>query len=344
MPKIVGFGDSFVFGSEIANNDDGSCAWPALAAGMIGADYETLADPGCGNDAIARQIYHYFSSNPVAGTLAIVNWTWTMRWDFYMTEKETWITLGPTCVPEKLEHLVEHTEAQRVVEFYRDYANGSLLWNKIRNLQTIWAATQYMASKGVQVIQTYMDPELFSQEWHAPSYVRELQGLVHAHMHTWEGMNFLDWCRARGHDITPDKLHPLAAAHEDAAYFWKDQYAVALAKMGHNHPKATKVDQYINKDGSRVIDVVLGKITFLQWGMSLPEDEKGEFLRVYTQHEDFVQAAEQAGDMERTIIENRHTLVWKSADIHSKWIATVPAADHKKYLDYHRRYQEQIKS
>lgn len=229
MPKIVGFGDSFVFGSEIANNDDGSRAWPALAAGMIGADYETLADPGCGNDAIARQIYHYFANNTATDTLAVINWTWSMRWDFYMVARETWITLGPTCVPEKLEHLVQLTEAQRVVDFYRDYANGSLLWNKTRNLQTIWAAQQYMEAKGVRAIQTYMDSELFAKKWHAPDYVQELQDLTEPAMSTWDGMNFLDWCRSRGHAITDQKLHPLAAAHEDAALFWRDRYAQALA-------------------------------------------------------------------------------------------------------------------
>lgn len=229
MPKLVGFGDSFVFGSEIPDNNDGRRAWPALAAGLIGADYETLADPGCGNDAIARQIYHYFANNTAADTLAIVNWTWTMRWDFYMVSKETWITLGPTCVPEKLAHLVQFTEAQRVVDFYRDYANGSLLWNKTRNLQTIFAAQQYMAARGVRAIQTYMDAELFAREWHAPDYVQELQGLTEPAMETWDGLNFLDWCRSRGHDITDQKLHPLAAAHEDAALFWRDRYAQALA-------------------------------------------------------------------------------------------------------------------
>ena len=229
MPKIVGFGDSFVFGSEIPNNDDGSRAWPALVAGMIGADYETLADPGCGNDAIARQIYTYFANNGAGDTLAVVNWTWTMRWDFYMVARETWITLGPTCVPDKLKHLIEYTEAQRVVDFYRDYANGSLLWNKTRNLQTIWAAQQYMAARGVRSIQTYMDAELFAREWHAPDYVQELQDLVEPAMETWDGHNFLDWCRARNHDITDEKLHPLAAAHQDAALFWKDRYAHALA-------------------------------------------------------------------------------------------------------------------
>ena len=230
MPKIVSFGDSFVFGSEIPNNHDGRLAWPCLVANMIDADYKTLADPGCGNDAIARQIYHYFAHNPAHDTLAVVNWTWTMRWDFYMVAKETWITLGPTCVPEKLQHLVQFTEAQRVVDFYRDYANGSLLWNKTRNLQTIFAAQQFMSVQGIQSIQTYMDTELFSREWHAPDYVQELQKLVQPTMHTWDGVNFLDWCRGRGHAITDQGLHPLASAHQDAALFWRDRYAQALAR------------------------------------------------------------------------------------------------------------------
>jgi hypothetical protein len=36
MKKIVGFGDSFVFGSELANNTDGSKSWIAQAAKNLG--------------------------------------------------------------------------------------------------------------------------------------------------------------------------------------------------------------------------------------------------------------------------------------------------------------------
>ena len=93
MTKIVGFGDSFVLGTEIPDNWQGLMGWPALAAKELGFDYETTAVNGCGNDHIARQIYSYFSSNETKNTLAVINWTWTQRWDFYITEKETWITL-----------------------------------------------------------------------------------------------------------------------------------------------------------------------------------------------------------------------------------------------------------
>ena len=230
MTKIVGFGDSFVWGSEIANNNDGSLAWPSLVALTLNAEYETLAEPGCDNDAIARQIYHYFSINDSKHTLAVINWTWALRWDFYMANQDTWITLGPACVPEKLVHLVDHTQAQRVVDFYKDYANSSILWNKFRNLQTIFAVQQFLKVYNIAAVQTYMDDMLFSTEWHAPDYVRQLQNLVRPHMSTWDGKNFLDWCRARGHEITDPGWHPLASAHEDAASYWKETYAQALAR------------------------------------------------------------------------------------------------------------------
>jgi hypothetical protein len=86
--KIVSFGDSFVFGSELTDNNNGSCSWIGLAAKQLGVEYETLAVPGCGNENIARQILTYFSNNPSDSTLAVINWTWGARWDFYVPEVE----------------------------------------------------------------------------------------------------------------------------------------------------------------------------------------------------------------------------------------------------------------
>jgi hypothetical protein len=228
--KIVSFGDSFVFGSELPKNPDGRRAWPGLVACDLGCDYETLAQPGCGNDAIARQIYHYFANNDTSDVLAIVNWTWFMRWDFYIARNhETWITLGPTCVPQKLQHLVDKTQAHQIVDFYASFANDSILWNKMRNLQTIFAAQQYLSIRGITNIQTYMDPHTVDVKWHIPDYVCELQSLIVPNLQTWDGMTFLDWCRSLDFEITDPGLHPLEEAHEAAAKFWRLRYAQALA-------------------------------------------------------------------------------------------------------------------
>lgn len=161
MKKIVSFGDSFIFGSELTNNLDGSKAWPGLIAKELGCAYETRAIPGCGNDSIAQQIYSYFSENPTTDVLAVIQWTWSMRWDFYLPNADAWVNLGPTCVPSKIKHYIDTKEAERLINFYKDYVSESMLWNIYRSLQTIYAAQNFIKQKNIKAIQTYIDHELF---------------------------------------------------------------------------------------------------------------------------------------------------------------------------------------
>lgn len=160
MKKIVSFGDSFVFGNELQDNRDGSRAWPALAAHDLGCAYETMAVAGCGNENIARQIYTYFSRRPMENTLAVINWTWCMRWDFFLHETNTWITLGPTCVPGKLQDLIGINKATDLIDFYKTSLEPSQIWNIFRNLQCIYAVQSWLKQRGIQNVQTYMDVSL----------------------------------------------------------------------------------------------------------------------------------------------------------------------------------------
>jgi len=228
MKKIVGFGDSFVWGTELANNTDGSQSWIAQAAKNLGCNYSTSAVPGCGNDHIARQVYSYFANNTAQDTLAVINWTWASRWDFYIVEHEQWITLGPTCVPEKLQDLVSQTEAEDLIEFYKHRANSSIRWNKFRNLQTMFAVQTYLKSKNIACVQTYMDYGIFDRRWHAPDYIQVLQDLVRPDLQLFEEQNFVDWSRAKGFAVTDEGMHPLEDAHQAACELWQDHYAQAL--------------------------------------------------------------------------------------------------------------------
>jgi hypothetical protein len=221
--KIVSFGDSFIFGSELKDNFNGSKAWPGLAAKQLGVSYETHAVPGCGNDHIARQIYSYFSTNSVEKTLAVINWTWTQRWDFYIVGAEQWITLGPTCVPEKLNGLLDKTKAHNLVDFYNSYTGKSLLWNKFRNLQTIHSVQSFLKSLNVTNVQTFMDDHLFDTTFHAPDYVKVLQNCIKPDMYYFEGQSFLEWAKKYNFKIT-STLHPLEDAQSAAADLWVDVY------------------------------------------------------------------------------------------------------------------------
>lgn len=223
--KIVTFGDSFIYGSELNDNFDGHRAWPGLVASELGIEYETRAVPGCGNENIARQVLEYFSENSRDDVLAIINWTWAIRYDFYLLPAEKWITLGPTCVPRKLDSFIPTDEANRVINFYQDYLGSSTIWDRYRSLMPIYATQQYLIANGVTNIQTYMDYDIFDTEFHAPNYIQELQKLTKPHMLDWDGMNFLDWCKSKNFDITSVGWHPLEEAHKAAAVFWKDKYA-----------------------------------------------------------------------------------------------------------------------
>jgi hypothetical protein len=160
MKKIVSFGDSFVFGNELQDNQDGNRAWPGLAANRLGCEYQTMAVAGCGNENIASQLYTYFSNNPAENTLAVINWTWCMRWDFFLPQANSWITLGPTCVPGKLENLVGTEKAVELVSFYRSNLESSQRWNVFRSLQTIYAAQCWLKQHRIQNVQTYMDSSI----------------------------------------------------------------------------------------------------------------------------------------------------------------------------------------
>lgn len=226
--KIVSFGDSFIFGSELKNNPDGSRAWPGLIASKLGVDYETLAVPGCSNDHIARQIYQYFATNSTQDTLAVINWTWALRRDFYLVSQEKWITLGPTCVPSTLRNLVDAEEASKLIDFYNTYTGRSILWNRYRSLQTMMAVQSFLDRQGVISIETYVDENIFDREFHAPEYIQVLQDLVKPRMLTFQGQTWLDWCKSHDFEITQGGWHPLEDAHNAACDLWIDQYRLKL--------------------------------------------------------------------------------------------------------------------
>lgn len=226
--KIVSFGDSFVFGSELDNNSTGDKSWVGLAAKRLGVDYETLAVPGCGNENIAQQILTYFSANPSDNVLAVINWTWGLRWDFYVPGKEKWTTLGLTCVPSKLEPLVGLDEATKILEVYNKYPGHSIMWSKWRTLQNIYASQQYLKSIGVPSVQTTIDYDMWDTKWHAPGYIKTLQNLTKDSLENFEGRSFLDWSRENGFPVTEPGWHPLEPAHEAACNLWINRYQQAL--------------------------------------------------------------------------------------------------------------------
>jgi lysophospholipase L1-like esterase len=268
--KIVGFGDSFILGNELADRQplDGRHAWPGLIARRLGADYFTPAVAGVGNEHIAQQIFSYFAQHDGQDTLAIINWTWYMRWDYRVERCETWVGLGPTCVPEKLHSLVDDDTAQQMIQFYKTYLENNEIWNKQRNLMSIYAAQTFLASRGIRTIQTYMDKELWDKSESRLQHYKDYKDSAWPDIHSVEDIQTLpQWIQQEvskhyfSHQSLPsidllqdltvnelrsfdgqdflswsydrgfavtDLLHPLQDAHDAAAEYWLPHYAKAL--------------------------------------------------------------------------------------------------------------------
>jgi hypothetical protein len=272
MTKIVSFGDSFLLGNEL-HQEDGTATWPGLISNDLEVDYETRAEAGCGNEQIARQIYSYFSKNSTQDVLAVINWTWCMRWDFYLQEANCWVTLGPTCVPSKLENQIGLDKAAELLDFYSNYSGQSDVWNRFRSLQAIYAVQNWLRDHKISSIQTYIDPSLLESwdrdrmehynvyrdpAWPEITCEKDLDDLP---MNIRQELD-QDYARqampnyitglqslisphletfqgrtflewSRDHQYPiTELLHPLETAHRAAADFWRDRY---ITLLGLNH-------------------------------------------------------------------------------------------------------------
>jgi hypothetical protein len=209
--KIVSCGDSFFYGTDLADQEekkippDGHSkhTWPAVISSTIEAEYCCYACPGVGNFQILQQIIQAYHDHGDTATY-FINWTWIDRFDYVSTQDEKWHTVRPSL------------DNPRVDEFY--YRNfHSELADKFHSLVYISQAQEIL--KTARYVMTYMDYLLLDQRWHAPNYIVYLQHRVRSNLKNFNGKNFLDWSRDCGYAIS-EKWHPLEQAHKHAAEHW----------------------------------------------------------------------------------------------------------------------------
>ncbi len=256
MSKIVSFGDSFIFGYEIPENYDGSAGWPSVAAKKLNVDFECKASPGASNSSICRRILDYYSDNNNSNDLAIINWTWSHRWSYFVNQSNwnTWINFGPSVKNSPFGDLQEienidlknndfsrqlketlnkkskiSIDYQKQLEsMYIEYISDNEMMNKFNSLQSIYCATTFLLNKGIKFVQTNMDNEIFETKWFCDGYIQELQKFILPHMSSFNDLNFLDWSRKNNFKVTEPGWHPLDDAHEAAAEYWLPTYKELL--------------------------------------------------------------------------------------------------------------------
>ena len=207
---ITGFGCSFIHGAEHADfrsEKHSLTTWPAVIAQKLGYEYNCLARSGCGNLSILNNILDDLVTGQT--DLYIVNWTWTMRWDYIFAGNDKWHSLHPN-----------HQHAQYYYQnIHADYTD------KLHNLIWINSAIQSLTAAGKKFCMTYMDDLLFEDRWHTSPGILVLQEQVRPHLQQFNGLNFVDW--SKQHDFAIGSGgHPLEAAHEKAALYLLDHSLV----------------------------------------------------------------------------------------------------------------------
>ena len=223
--KIVSFGDSFIFGSEIEGNHDGYLAWPGIASVHLKAKFESRAMPGCSNDSIAREIFSYYQNNPTTD-LAVINWTWIMRWDYFLKKEKLWETLGVG--KSDLLKAENQNLYKKLTHLYHEYILDNQMLNKWNNLKTAYSVTNFLKNNNIPFVQTYMDNELVDDKWFNDDYIDHMRKFCKNNFHDFDGLNFLDWSREKNFKITEPGWHPLEDAHHAAAEYWLPTYKKLL--------------------------------------------------------------------------------------------------------------------
>ena len=205
--KLKSFGCSFVFGTDLADANDGATqlliqpsnhTWPARIAQHLDLNYECFAWAGLGNLQILERVLSQANTEPA---VFVVNWTWIDRFD-YVQDDNSWTNIRPTCTTPQADYYYRHFHSQ-----YRD---------KLTTLINIKLAIDTLQQHGHQIVMTYMDDLIFETQWHVSPAVLELQDYVRPHMTTFQGKTFLEWSRDQGHYIN-ERMHPLEDAHQAAA-------------------------------------------------------------------------------------------------------------------------------
>lgn len=212
--KLKSFGCSLIFGTDLHDDGrDGTWAtpsqfsWPALIAKELGYSYECYARPGAGNLQTWEKVIN--SLTDPSPSLYVIGWTWIDRFDYIRADSTPWPGGGArwsTIMPIDTDNLAKI--------YYRDLHSEHR--DKLVSIQCIKSLIDLLKIHGHRFIMTYMDSLVLDQKWNTSPGLIYLQNEIESYLSNFNGKNFVDYSRDRGHEISAT-MHPLESAHEDAA-------------------------------------------------------------------------------------------------------------------------------
>jgi len=223
MAKMIAFGDSFTWGSDMSDTMRdfewnklskeerrqkpfdtlySRFTWQALLANKLELNYVCLAEQGCSNQSIVRRFFENVQRIQ-PGDLVSINFTWRDRYDFYNDEEQQWHTVRPS-----------GTEDSDYHELYYKHLHNST-WDQIESLKAINLVLDYLKLNDIDYIATCIDDMIYFDPHYKTPLMQTLQN-VHGNDIKWfESRGFYQWSKDYKYPISP-MWHPLEKAHEAA--------------------------------------------------------------------------------------------------------------------------------
>lgn len=239
--KLIAGGDSFVWGSELADHKHAGpgghslSTFAALLSQKHGLEYRCVAMPGSGNDSIARRVISACSKNKNAVVLA--SWTWNMRYEFRFAHDNRWDTVSASQYELGSKLNVPHRDF--IKHFFRS-VGFSNYWETYSSLREMLRLQDYLKLRNIPYMFTISD------NWFDNAYAIQHQDddirALHSEIdwsrwyffpagtqgnHTLTPRGFYQWAIEEGYEIAPQH-HPLEPAHRDAAKMMSDHFLTML--------------------------------------------------------------------------------------------------------------------
>jgi len=113
------------------------------------------------------------------------------------------------------------SDNKKLNQFYFKHLQSEL-WNKLETLKMILLLINTLKIKKIKFLMTSIDKLIISSNYHSPSYVSTLQNEVMNDIAWFNEEGFYDWCKNNEFPISETGGHPLEEAHAEAFKYVKE--------------------------------------------------------------------------------------------------------------------------
>lgn len=266
--KIIAGGDSFVYGSELADSTDSHSKNTFTALLSNEFEYQCEAYPGFGNDSIARTVISACEQSDKTDIAVIVLWSFPGRYEFrfsYNTQQKgsPWYTINSWTVEENIDiiknmfvtqdavvlndQLKTQARAKQtgIAEFAKSFyshVGGTEYWEVYSSLKEIVYLQNYLKVNNIPYLFTCADNSViynYTADQNDSIIASLLNQIDFANWHwfpqgetEWETQNprgFYQWAVENKYDI--GTTHPLEQAHRDAANLMQGKFNDMVKKL-----------------------------------------------------------------------------------------------------------------